>query len=143
MILIIHFIATAFMTGVIWVMQLVSYPQLLQVSSADFVEYEKFHMKRISYIVGPMMSLELITAFVLLVKGSIPNDCIQVFYWSLVPGIIIAVSTIVIQAPLHIQLSEEGKIDQKINKLITSNWIRTICWTARTFLIACIIFASS
>ena len=143
MILLIHFVATAFMTGVIWIVQVVTYPQLHLVPRDHFITYEKSHMKRIGLIVGPMMLIEFFTALYLFVKGLIPEIVIVPFYWSLALGITIGLSTAILQAPIHGQLAVEGKVDQKINRLINSNWIRTVCWSGRTLLIAYIIFLSS
>lgn len=142
MILLIHFVATVFMTGVIWIVQVVIYPQLQHVSKVDFVQYEQSHMRRIGYVVGPMMLLEFLTAGILLIQGTVSGSSLRPFYASLALGIIIGLSTAVIQAPLHVQLAKEGKIDSKIKTLINSNWIRTVCWTGRTLLIGYITYLS-
>jgi len=142
MILILHFIATVFMTGVIWIVQVVTYPQLRNVPSSDFIPYEKAHMQRISMIVGPVMLLEIFTAIYLLIKGGIAEPLRNPFYISIGLGIIIALSTALMQAPIHGRLAVEGKVEKKIKKLIISNWVRTISWSGRTVYIAYIIYAS-
>jgi len=128
------------MTGVIWIVQIVVYPQLLYVDSKGFITYEKGHMHRIGLVVGPMMILELVTGLYLWIQGGIPEAVRTPFFWSIGLGMIIALSTAIIQAPIHGQLAAEGKVDHKINKLINSNWIRTVCWTGRTLLIAYIFY---
>ena len=143
MMLTFHFAVTAFMTGVIWIVQVVIYPQLHLVPEGDFIQYEKSHMRRIGFLVGPMMFLEFFSALYLMIKGEIPEELLIAFYWSIALGIIIGLSTAIIQAPLHGQLAAEGKVDQKINKIINSNWIRTIAWSGRTILIGFIIYSSS
>jgi hypothetical protein len=130
------------MTGVIWIVQIVIYPQLRNVPAMDFVAYEKAHMARIGMVVGPMMLLEFFTALILFFKNMLTAELLQWFYFSIVLGIIIGISTAVLQAPLHGQLAREGKEDQKIKRLISTNWIRTISWTGRSLLIGWIVLES-
>jgi len=57
--------------------------------------------------------------------------------WS-IPFVLILIawiSTFFIQIPIHNRL-EDGKDDQQIQKLISSNWIRTVCWTAKLGFVA-------
>ena len=130
------------MTGVIWIVQIVTYPQLRLVPDTDFRRYEQSHMRRIGFVVGPAMLLELVTALFLWIQKEIPQDLLLVFYISLGLGVMIAVSTALVQAPLHGQLAKEGKVDRKIEILIQSNWIRTICWSGRSLCIGYIIYSS-
>ena len=52
----------AFMAGVIWVVQLILYPAFAQIQSAEFSAFHAKHSQKITFIVGPMMGLELFTA---------------------------------------------------------------------------------
>ena len=138
----IHFAATLFMTGVIWIVQIVTYPQLYLVSKSDFSQYEKSHMRRIGFVVGPIMLLEFFSALYLLVQGGVSEGGIILFYLSIGLGVIIGLSTAIFQAPIHVQLAADGKDDDKINKLINTNWIRTIAWSGRAMLIGYIVYLS-
>ena len=44
--------------------------------------------------------------------------------------VIIGISTLVFQAPIHLQISR-SPTPERIEKLIQTNWIRTIAWTIR------------
>lgn len=131
---------TVFMTGVIWIVQIVVYPQFRYVENNNFVRFEQAHMQRIFRIVGPVMILEFITALILLMKGIITGVFINSFYLSLVLGVIIGISTAFIQVPLHRRLAKDGKHSNLIERLIKTNWIRTVCWSGRSILIGWIVF---
>lgn len=58
--------STFALTGLIWTVQLVHYPTFRYVSASQFVAFETFHQRRMSYVVVPLMSIELGTAMALL-----------------------------------------------------------------------------
>ena len=53
-------LASAFNTGLIWIVQLVHYPGFLRISPETYTSYQQFHMRAISFIVAPSMVLELV-----------------------------------------------------------------------------------
>lgn len=117
------------MLGVIWFVQIVHYPLFREVPAEDFVSYESWHRTKTSLLVAPLMLVELGTAFLLV--GMRPEGFS--FTWLLVNGILLGLiwaSTFFIQVPLHGALSEAFSFEN-IRKLVNSNWIRTILWTAR------------
>ena len=61
--LIAHVGATLAMTGLIWLIQCVHYPLFAQVGAEAFQEYHARHTQWITPIVGPLMLIELGTAF--------------------------------------------------------------------------------
>lgn len=126
------------MTGIIWLVQIVVYPQLRLVRPADYIEYESSHMAKIGLLVGPLMIIELMTAIWIWGRDLIPVGSEWLFYISILLALVIWLSTALIQAPLHTQLSRSGKDDAKIDRLIYSNWLRTICWSGRLILISSI-----
>ena len=117
------------MAGVLWVMQLVHYPLLALVPDGAFVDYEDQHRRRITFVVGPAMGIELVTAVALLVKrpAAVP-------LWLLVAGlallVVVLTTTAFVSAPLHGRLTA-GKDPVAIDRLVTTNWIRTAGWTGR------------
>ena len=126
--LVISFIAV----GLIWTIQLVHYPSMKYISKDRFPEYHNFHSIRISILAIPLMFAELVTSVILLYQNI--NNAIQtIFLVNLILVLLIWLSTFLIQVPLHNALSKE-KNKEKLSKLIFSNWIRTILWTARSIL---------
>tara|TARA_B100001109_G_scaffold60151_1_gene48849 strand:- start:478 stop:918 length:441 start_codon:yes stop_codon:yes gene_type:complete len=118
--------------GLIWTIQLVHYPTMRFIPKERFVEYHNFHSMRISFLAIPLMVTELGTSLILFYQNY--NNAIQtIFLINLVIVALIWLSTFLIQVPLHNALSKE-KQSEKLSKLICTNWIRTILWTARSIL---------
>ncbi len=118
--------------GLIWTIQLVHYPSMRFIPKERFVEYHNFHSIRISFLAIPLMVTELGTSLILFYQNY--NNAIQtIFLINLVIVALIWLSTFLIQVPLHNALSKE-KQSEKLSKLICTNWIRTILWTARSIL---------
>ena len=118
--------------GLIWTIQLVHYPSMRFIPKERFVEYHNFHSMRISFLAIPLMVTELGTSLILFYQNY--NNVIQtIFLINLVIVALIWLSTFLIQVPLHNALSKE-KQSEKLSKLICTNWIRTILWTARSIL---------
>jgi hypothetical protein len=132
-ILVIHLMATAFMTGLIWLIQIVHYPSFSYVESSRFQEFEAFHTKRITPIVAPMMLLELITLVILVFQSF---DILLLASALTLIGVWLV--TFFISIPCHSKL-HRGADEKIIKKLVSSNWYRTIFWSIRTILI-CVYF---
>ena len=126
--LVLSFIAV----GLIWTIQLVHYPSMRYTPKDKFPEYHNFHSTRISILAMPLMLAELVTSIMLWYQNL--NNAIQtVFLINLIIVVLIWLSTFLIQVPLHNALSKE-KNTEKLSKLILSNWIRTLLWSTRSFL---------
>jgi uncharacterized membrane protein len=130
--------ATLFMTGVIWLVQLVHYPLMANVGEAGYREYQQLHEKWITWVVGPPMLIEIVTAVLLLIYGS--N---QIEPWKIWTGIglvgVIWLSTALLQVPCHSSLSD-GFNAAAHSQLVSSNWIRTIAWTLRSALVGWMVY---
>ena len=123
-------ISAFLLTGVIWTIQLIHYPSFHYIDKLSFVNFHKFHERRISIIVIPLMIVELITSVVLYM-----NDTSSlIFALNLAIIVLIWCSTFFIQVPIHTILSS-GKDKKMIEKLVKTNWIRTFLWTIRMLLI--------
>ena len=125
----IHIYSSLFMCGLIWLIQLVHYPGFLFIDKERYIDFQRFHMLRISWIVIPIMSLELVSGVSLCyLKSS------HLWTVNLLLILLIWMSTLLIQSPVHGKL-EKGYSEQLIKRLIQGNWIRTILWTVHTFLV--------
>lgn len=132
--LIVNLIATWFMVGLIWMVQVVHYPLFSQVGEPQFVEYQRLHGNRISPVVGIPMLIELSTAVLLCI--AVPDPLRRpMMVVGLILVAVIWLSTAFIQVPAHTQLSS-GFNDQAHSILVVSNWIRTLAWTVRGLLMA-------
>ena len=130
----IHIISTSIMVGVIWVIQLVHYPSFKYVNESDYINFQKYHMSNISYIVFPVMFTELITALIILFFG----EKSLFFVLSLICLFLIWVFTGVLFTKYH-SILKEGKDLMIIEKMIKANWIRALLWTMRLIMILFVI----
>jgi hypothetical protein len=116
------------MTGLIWFVQVVHYPLFAAVGREQFAQYEQAHAALTTYVVGPVMLLELGTAILLayLRPGAAS-------YIGLALLAVIWASTAFLQVPKHNAL-QHGFDAETHAALVKTNWIRTVCWTARSAL---------
>ena len=133
LILFINIFSAFFATGLIWTIQLVHYPSMRFVSRDKFELFHSFHQLRISIIAMPLMAIELITSIILFMQN-IENESSLIFKINLIIVTLIWFSTFFIQVPLHQKLSK-GKKNSLIDKLVLTNWFRTVLWTLRSILI--------
>ena len=117
------------MFGIIWFAQIVHYPLFSKVGSDGFTEYQKFNLFRTVFIVIPLQMVELLTA--LLLAWKMPSGILPIQAWTnLILIGITWISTVTLQVPSHNKLARG--FDPKTQKmLVSSNWVRTIAWTAR------------
>lgn len=136
-ILSLHLLATAAMTGLIWFVQIVHYPMFADVPPEAFLLYEVEHQFRTSFVVIPFMSLELMTGIYLVSRmgGRFLEDREErIIQFTFVLLLLIWGSTFFIQVPLHERLALNADV-VFIDQLVSSNWIRTICWSLRSVLL--------
>ena len=117
------------MFGVIWVMQVVHYPLMRFVSGEQFAHFETAHRTRISWVVGPLMLIEGVCVLAFLFAP--PAGLAWWLPWVGAGVEAVAIGTTAfVSAPLHERLN--ANFDQAtLNRLIATNWIRTIAWTCR------------
>ena len=131
--LLLNFAAAAYLTGLIWTVQVVHYPSFGLVPKAAWAAFHAAHTRRMSYVVLAPMVAELVLAAWLAWagRGVLPGHA---GWWSLgLVGLVWAV-TFFISVPFHNRL--EGGFDYvAIDGLIRTNWLRTLAWSARAALL--------
>jgi hypothetical protein len=132
--LLLHAASTWFLVGVIWIVQLVHYPLFAYVERARFVAFEAEHCRRISWIVMPAMLLELATGAWLVIAP--PAELLPALTWG---GIVLLAviwgSTAFLAVPCH-RVLERGFDERAHQRLVRTNWVRTVAWSARAFVCA-------
>jgi hypothetical protein len=129
----IHHVATLIMTGAIWLAQLSQYPLLAYVGRRNFIRYEHEHIRRISDIAWFIIYIELFTGIGLLVSP-VTGVALSVRIAGFALIALIWAATWFVQYPIHRKL--EHGFDPKLHrKLVRTNWIRTLAWTARAVLL--------
>ncbi len=124
-----NLLATFYMIGLIWMVQIVHYPLFAKVGPEQFVGYQTSHQSLTSLVVGPPMLIELLSAV-----GLIWYRPAGITDWPVVTSlallVIIWLSTMLIQVPCHEQLTRG--FDASVHRwLVVSNWIRTAGWSLR------------
>ncbi len=122
-------VIAALISGIIWQVQLLTYPQFLKVPATDFPDYHQSHTERMAWLVGPPMLAEF--ALALLAAWQFRSG---VSYVGLALVIALWTTTALVQIPLHNRLAR-GYDRSAIRKLVTTNWLRTFLWSARTVLL--------
>lgn len=121
----INLIITAMLVGLIWVIQVVHYPAFKFVDPQHFTLSSKVHMFRITLIVGPLMIIEILAASLLLLDNfsdlAIINLGLLALIW---------IVTAFFSVPCHLDLHKCKNLEV-INKLVLTNWMRTILWSAK------------
>ena len=119
------------LVGLIWVIQLVHYPTFKFIAKDDFLAFHQHHTQSITFIVMPLMLAEIGLAFYLAQQ----QEWAMIWFIPLILVLLIWLSTFLIQVPIHQQLGT-GKDSFLIERLVLTNWIRTILWTIKAIWIS-------
>jgi len=137
-IFIIQILTTFMMTGIIWFVQIVHYPFFAFTVKEDFPQIGNAHSTRTGYVVVPLMVLELATSLYLAAFS--PSSQFQLPF-GIGAGLVLLIwgSTFFIQVPILKRLVGSYNEDEH-KKLVNTNWIRTILWSARSVIIFYILY---
>lgn len=124
--LVVQVVATLALTGLVWFVQVVHYPLLARVGASSFVAYEQEHVRRTTWLAVPLMVTEGIVVAALLL---LDTSAATVLGAVLLAGI--WASTFLVQVPCHRVLEKEWSVPAHA-RLVRSNWVRTVLWTARS-----------
>ena len=137
----VQLVCTLMMCGLIWFVQIVHYPMFAVVGKDAFCSYERIHQRRTTWVVVPVMCLEMATAvgWMMLSRdsGTFPIAAIGL-------GLLLTtwLSTALLQVPCHRSLEREFSVAVH-RRLVRTNWIRTAAWTARGLLLVIVGVGSS
>ena len=131
-------LVTVYQTGLIWTIGVVHYPLFDLADRANFAAFESAHSARIGSIVLLPMLLELgLSAAMLLSPSSVAPA------WAARLGLgltlLIWASTFFLQVPRHGVLSS-GFDQRAFEVLVSTNWIRIFAWSARSALLAWLVW---
>ena len=130
----IHAFSCWFMTGVIWVIQILIYPSFKLLGEKEFSKFHQLHMKKITWIVLPAMLLELATATCLFLGSRS-----QLFLWNFIYIVLIFLLTFLLNVPTHNKLKFDSETSK--NNLVSRNWPRTIIWSWKALFLLFIILS--
>jgi uncharacterized membrane protein len=125
--------ATAYMTGVVWFVQLAHYPLMAAIPREAFVAYERAYTNRMGLIVGPAMLAEMATGAAMIVWRPTFVPEWAVWLLSLLLLVVVA-STFGWFVGAHARLSD-GFDAELHRRLVLYNAVRTAAWTGRALLL--------
>lgn len=137
--LVIQVAVTWLMVGLICYSQFIHYPLYKKIKEG-FVEYERAHIRRTAYLIGPLMLIEAISAVILvgvvstsiMTKLAVINLVLLVFIW---------LATFLLHVYQHQKLSIRFS-KNVFHNMISSNWIRTFLWIAKGVVMAVMVYFS-
>ena len=120
-----NLLATWAMVGVIWTVHVVHYPLMAFTGPEHSAAYQRRHVRQISLLVVPLMSIEAIAAVAIFIAQpgmlSLMGVVLLVGIW----GVTGAMSV-----PAHDRL-QFGYQREPFELLMRSNFVRTALWTVR------------
>ncbi len=110
------------MIGISLIVQIIIYPSFKFIKIDSFKGYHLNYMNKISYVVAPIMLLEIISSFLLLIFNKSLIDILGFILLSL-----IWIVTFFLIVPIHNELNIKFRLVE-LKKLIKLNLLRTILW---------------
>ena len=129
LLVVVNLVACSFMAGLIWYVQVVHYPLFKVVGLPNFSDYHDAHVKRTGWVVILPMLVEIVSAFAIFALTPLGLNKSVAFTGLLLLGLIWG-STFLAQVPAHEKLSEEFTVEAW-QRLVQSNWLRTVGWSLR------------
>lgn len=112
------------MVMLIWLVQIIIYPAFRFIAPEKFKGWHHQYMKTISFIVMPLILLQSVCHGLLSVLEPSPMQ------WSANAAIAGAwIVTFTLSVPCHQKLQHSGYRIDTINRLVSTNWLRTLCWS--------------
>ena len=109
--------------------QFITYPTFLDIDKDKFSDYHRKYVNNISFIVAPVMLIELLTLSLI---AYFSTDFLIIK--SLFLLLVIWLTTFFIMIPSHNRISKSFNL-KEIKSLINYNWVRTILWSFKLFII--------
>lgn len=138
--LLLNVVSTWTMVGVIWFVQIVHYPLLSVVPVESAANVAAEHQRRTGWVVMAPMAVEGVTTLLLL--AMVPSGVAWFVPW--LAGVPLAVAlgaTVLLSVPRHARMATSP--DAQVGReLVSTNWVRTVAWTARGIVVAGILLAT-
>ncbi len=130
----IQIVCNSYLVSLVFMTQFITYPTFLDIDKDKFLEYHQKYVNKISFIVAPVMLIELLTLFLI---AYLSSEFLIVK--TLILLLVIWLTTFFIMIPSHNRISKSFDKKEIIN-LINYNWVRTILWSLKLLLIILLYF---
>ena len=112
------------MCVVLWLVQLVIYPSFLRVDPSELIAWHKAYTFRVSFVILPLMLGQLVIAIL-----SVWEDP-SILEWVAFTFVLVCwILTFFVSVPLHRKIEQNDTTRETRQKLIATNWPRTILWS--------------
>ena len=125
----IQIVCNSYLVSLVFMTQFITYPTFLNIDKDKFSDYHRKYVNKISFIVAPVMLIELLTLSLIAYFSSE-----FLIIKSLFLLLVIWLTTFFIMIPSHNIISKSFNI-KEIKSLINYNWIRTILWSFKLLVI--------
>ncbi|WP_165243875.1 hypothetical protein [Paludisphaera soli] len=114
----------------IWMVQLIVYPGFAAIAPEGFVAWHSRYTRAITWIVGPLMlGQAALLGWLVYDRPNLPRTLAAV-------AVAVAwIATITLAIPGHDALQAGGRDVAVIRRLVATNWVRTVAWTAAFLLL--------
>jgi hypothetical protein len=109
---------------ILWLVQVIIYPSFLRMEGEPLFEWHQTYVYRFTWIIAPLMILQLSLAAWAVFDGGILKDWLVLGLVLLCWGLSLGVSV-----PLHRKIARGDPKQDFRRQLILTNWPRTILWT--------------
>lgn len=113
------------MVVVLWLVQLVIYPGFLTCDLTKLVEWHRSYTNRVAWIIIPLMFAQL--PLVAWLTWRAPTEANLAALGCLLASWLL---TFAVAVPLHRKIDKGDTSSETIQRLIKTNWPRTMLWTA-------------
>lgn len=107
----------------IWMVQVIVYPTFHKINNNEFIDWHRKYCNGIGFFVLPVMSFQLLET-----ASSCFFSVGNLIWFKLVSVLGTWLITFLVSAPCHRKL-QVGKDHQVIDRLIRTNWWRTLLWS--------------
>jgi hypothetical protein len=117
------------LVGLIWFVQIVAYPLFARVGADAFSAYHEAHARLITFVVAPLMILELAGAL----AGATMDDPVMprgAAWLGAALAVAVWLVTFFVSVPRHDALTRGFDV-RAHDVLVATNWLRTAAWTFR------------
>ena len=120
----IHSLVDFGMCVVLWLVQLVIYPSFLRVEPSELIAWHKAYTFRVSFVILPLMLGQLVIAIL-----SVWEDP-SILEWVAFTFVLVCwILNFFVSVPLHRKIEQNDTTEETRQKLIATNWPRTILWS--------------
>ncbi|PXA05176.1 hypothetical protein DDZ13_04235 [Coraliomargarita sinensis] len=113
------------MVVILWLVQLVIYPSFLTCDLTKLVEWHRAYTRRVAWVIIPVMFTQLP-----LVGWLTREEPTRLNLAAFVCILIAWLLTFTVSVPLHRKIDSGDTSSETMQRLIKTNWPRTVLWTA-------------